>query len=469
MSISADSEEESATAERGVDIVDGVDDRQAPDDVTSARATWMSVARSAGVRVLVLPVSAILGVVNTRLIIENFGRDAFAQYGLLVALGALLPFADLGMAAAIMNAVGASEKPSTDRHVRAVLVTSIRVLLGSAAVLLAITGLISVAGWWPLLLGDGLMPGTGPFVAAACLATIAITLPVSFGQRVLSGLGKNHVTVAMLGLQTPIVLVVLLCLIRFDLGDGSYLPVVPYLVTGVISVLATVVAARLMHPAVGQSLRDVPRIRSVRGGRVFDVAWPMLVQMVALPVAMQSDRIVLSHVAGPAELAEYNLAAQMYLPIWQVVTAAGVALWPIFARARARGERGTNSPMPIAAGFAGAALAAAVVITIAAPWLADLASGGRIEIPTSLLLAFSFFMVLQGTKYPLGMFMTDAAGLRYQAVMIVMMLPVNLGISIVLAREFGPIGPVIGSAVGVLIFQVLANAWYVRQALRHDR
>jgi O-antigen/teichoic acid export membrane protein len=435
---------------------------------SSARATWIKVIQSAGVRMMVLPVSAILGVVNTRLIIENYGRDTFAQYGLLVALGNLLPFADLGMAAAIMNAVGESSHPSDDPKVRRVLLTSIRVLIGAAAVVLAITALITVAGWWPTLLGDGLLPGSGPFVAAACLGTIAITLPVSFGQRVLSGLGKNHVTVAILGLQTPAVLLVLLGLIRFDLGNGSWIPVIPYMVTGLISVVATLIAARLIHPAIGATLRKVPRIRTVKGGRVFDVAWPMLIQMIALPIAMQSDRIVLSHVSTPANLAEYNLAAQMYLPVWQVVSAAGVALWPIFARARAKGNRRAQSPLPISAGFCAGGILAVVVITLFAPWLADIASNGEIRISAGVLAAFSVFMVFQATKYPLGMYMTDAPGLRYQAVMIVAMLPINLGLSIVLASRYGAIGPVIGSAVGVFLFQVVANGFYVRRSLRRE-
>jgi hypothetical protein len=77
-------------------------------------------------------------------------------------------------------------------------------------------------------------------------------------------------------------------------------------------------------------------------------------------------------------------------------------------------------------------------------------------------------MVCQATKYPLGMFMTDAPGLRYQAFMVVLMVPVNLGLSIVLARRFGAVGPVIGSAVGVFFFQVVANWAYVRHVLRRE-
>ena len=35
---------------------------------------------SAGARLLVLPVSAILGIVVTRLVIDNYGQSAYAQY-----------------------------------------------------------------------------------------------------------------------------------------------------------------------------------------------------------------------------------------------------------------------------------------------------------------------------------------------------------------------------------------------------
>jgi O-antigen/teichoic acid export membrane protein len=428
-----------------------------------------SVIKSAGARVLVLPFSAVLGVLVTRLIIENFGKDAYVQYGLLVAIGMLLPFADLGMSAAVMNAIGGSDSPATDDHVHRILLTSIRVLVCSAAVILAVTAAISVAGLWPALMGDGLVPGSGPIAAALCLAVIAITLPVAIGQRVLTGLGRNHVTIAIAGLQTPVVLVVLLVLIRRGATDGSYIAVIPYCVTFLISLVATVVAARLVRPAVGRAIRDAARIRTVRGGKVFDVAIPMLVQMIALPIAMQSDRLVLSHVSDATNLGRYNLAASLYLPVWQVVQAAGVALWPIFARARAKGMSGSRSPMPMAAGFAAATAAACVVISLASGLLARFASDGEITIPAGLLVAFSVFMVCQAAKYPLGMFMTDAPGLRYQAAMIVISLPINLGLSILLAARLGAVGPVIGSTIGVFFFQVVANWLYVRRALKRGR
>jgi predicted tellurium resistance membrane protein TerC len=86
-----------------------------------------------------------------------------------------------------------------------------------------------------------------------------------------------------------------------------------------------------------------------------------------------------------------------------------------------------------------------------------------------LLVAFSVFMICQAAKYPLGMWMTDAPGLRYQAAMIVISVPINLGLSILLASRLGAAGPVIGSTIGVFFFQVVANWLYVRWAMRRAR
>jgi O-antigen/teichoic acid export membrane protein len=432
------------------------------------RQAWRMVGRSAGVRVAALALGAVLGIVNTRLIIDHFGQAAYAQYGLLVAIGALLPFADLGVSAAVINVVARAEHPGRDPRVRGVLTTAVRISVASMLVLLLVAAAFTVAGIWPALLGDGLMRHSGPAAAAICLALIAIAMPAGLGQRILTGLGANHVSIALMGLQAPLVLLALLAMVQLDTGGGAYVAVLPYVAVFALAVISTIYASRRVRPAAGQAFRDAPRLRSAQGGRVFDVAWPMLLQMIALPIAMQTDRIVLSHVSELRSLAEYNLASQMFTPVWQVVGAAGVALWPIFARARERPGEGepAASPTRMALAFAGAAALVCLLISLASPWLSARASGGSIHLGLGLVVAFSVLMVLQAAKYPLGMYMTDARGLRYQAFMIIVFLPVNLGLSWVLAVHLGAPGPVIGSAAGVLLSQVLANWIYVRRELR---
>ncbi len=203
---------------------------------------------------------------------------------------------------------------------------------------------------------------------------------------------------------------------------------------------------------------------SVRGERVFDTAWPMLVQMVALPLAMQSNRLILSHVTGVEDLATYSLASQMFNPIFSVSVAASMALWPVFAQARSRDDPRFRRHLSLV--FAAFALVAVAAMSLASGLLADMPPGGTIQLPLGLLLAFSVLMVVQAAKSPLGMYMTDAKGLRFQAYMALLMLPVNVGISILLAYTLGAAGPVIGSIVGVLLFQLVANWWYVAREER---
>ncbi len=293
-----------------------------------------------------------------------------------------------------------------------------------------------------------------------------MTLIVGFGQRLLTALDRNHLAIGLIGLQSPIVVLCVLGLIALGGVAGDYVAVAAYGATFVLSVVSCVVAARLIRPAVSIAVHDAPRLRSVRGARVFDVAWPMLVQMIALPLAMQTDRIVLSHVASVTDLAQYNLASQVFTPVWSVVNSAGAALWPLFARARARADHGDQSVSSLAVGFGAGAGAVSIVLAVCSPWLASVASGGTIRLPVGLVVAFTVFMALQGVKYPLGMYMTDARGLRYQALMILLLLPVNLGLSVWLAYRWGAAGPVVGSAVSVFLCQVLANWWYVRREVR---
>jgi O-antigen/teichoic acid export membrane protein len=424
-----------------------------------------SVMKGMGARLLVVPVSAGLGVLNTRLIITHFGTDTYAQYGLLTSIGTMLPFADLGMSVALMTAIGASKNPRTDENARLIMITVLRVLAGSAVVLSVISIAIWLAGGWNTILGGGLTTPGGAGAATICLCLIGFTILLGFGQRILIGIHKNHFNVLIVGLQTPVMVLVLLAVTHTGVTDGSYLAVAPYLVMLALNIWICWLAARWVAPLVGRSVRDALRLRTVRGGRVFNVAWPTLIQLVALPIGMQSDRIVLVHASTVTALTQYNLASQMFIPIWGVIIAGGIALWPIYARAQRHGEAYT-SPLKLSVGFGVAAGLVALVVGLFAPYLAHLASGGKVHLPVLLIVSFVLFIAVQAMKLPIGYFLTDAKGLAFQAYMILIFLPVNLGLSILFAARLGAAGPIIGSTVGVLGCQVIATWIYVQRRIR---
>lgn len=412
---------------------------------------------------LVLPISALLGIVVTRLIIDNYGQASYAQYMLLVGIVSLIPFADLGISASIMNATAAAEDPRTDSTLRGTLVSAMRILAGSATTLILVAIVLTATGAWSTLLGEGLDGRSGELAAGLCLATLGLAMLLGYGQRILIGLGKNALSILIGGLQTPIVLLVLFIAISLDWDFGPYVAVVSYAALIVTGALSLMIANRRIRPLLGEAWRDAWRIFRVRGERVFDTAWPMLIQMIALPLAMQSSRLVLSHVSGVEQLATYSLASQMFNPIFSVSVAASMALWPVFARARAVGKSDVSA-RTLSLLFAAFALVAVTAMSLLSGFLADLASGGRITLPIELVIAFAVLMVVQAAKSPLGMYMTDARGLRFQAYMVLMMLPVTVGLSIFLAGILGATGPVIASIAGVVVFQLVANWIYVARA-----
>jgi hypothetical protein len=123
----------------------------------------------------------------------------------------------------------------------------------------------------------------------------------------------------------------------------------------------------------------------------------------------------------------------------------------------------------MAGAFGACAAVLALAVGLASPFVAQLASGGAISLGLPVVVGFAVLMVLQAVKYPLGMYLTDAPGLRYQALMIVLMLPVNVALSWYLTGPLGAAGPVVGSVVGVALFEVLANLVVVRRRLRVSR
>lgn len=434
---------------------------------TSAGPSMFKILGSSAMsKVGVMVLSGALAVITTRLIIEHFGIGAYAQYGLLTSMGSLVPFADLGMSAAIINILASSENPRADAMVRRTLTTAFRVLVGSALVLITIGVVLSLTGAWPSVLGEGLQPG-GSTAALVCVLIFAITLPLGVGQRILTGLGKNHIQISTQAIAAPFVLGTVTVLVLTGAQAGNFVAVLSYTATTIVAAVALFLASRAIKPQLAKTFREVPKVRSSPGVRIMDVAWPMLAQMIALPIAMQTDRLLLSHLASNEELAQYNLGSQLFGMITQTISAAGIALWPVYARARAKGE--IKSPIKLSMFFLLGGVGLAAVLALMLPWVAPLISGGRITLDVWLAVAFVAFVGAQAAKYPLGMYMTDIRGLRFQVLPIVAMIPLNLGLSWILVEPIGAAGPVVGSAVAVTICQVLPNFWYVRRDLKVRR
>lgn len=412
-------------------------------------------------------VSGVLGLVTSRLIIGHFGTPAYAQYGLLTTLPNLLPFADLGIAAVVINAVAGSNDPRRDPFTRRTIVTAVRILLVSGTAIVGVAVAISLLGWWGPLLGEGLVQPGGDLAAFACMAVFGVALPLTVGQRILVGLKRTNQQVASQAVVAPFMLLTVGATVLLAVPAGNLLAVFSYLASALVSIICLWLAARALGPQLGRAFREVPKLRSVPSVPVLALAWPMLVQMVALPLAMQTQRILLSHLTGVDQLAQYNLASQLFGVILQTVAAAGLALWPIYAAARAQSR--IESPLFVSLWFLAGGVLLAGAFAVVSPWVVEFVTGGSFALDGWLVAGYVAFVAVQAAKYPTGMYMTDERGLRFQVIPVILMVPLTLGLSWWLIAPLGAAGAVIAATVAVAVCQVGPNLWYVRRDLARRR
>lgn len=433
---------------------------------TTRRQQFRAVGSTAIAKILLMGTSGLVGIFTTRLIISNFGTEAYAQYGLLTSLRDLLPFADLGVAAAAISVIASSQNPSQDDVVRRTLLSAFRIIFLSTATICLVAVVLTVFGLWRPLLGNA-MSEDAEVPAMLAMVIFALGLPLAVGTRVLVGLGRTTRQIANQFVVAPTMFLLVSLAVALSAPAGSWLAVFSYGANALAGALGLWQAARLLRPQLRRVARQLLRPRRFPGLRIMDVAGPMLVQMIMLPIALATDRIMLSHLTAGTELVEYSLGFQLFGIILQTVAAAGVALWPVFARNRATAT--VQAPWQMSFAFVGGGTVLALGLCLVSPWVVGFVSDGRIELPLSLLVAFSAYVAVEAAKFPLGMYMTDVRGLRFQIWPIVAMVPLKIGLALLLIPVLGAAGTVWSTVVAMGLCQVGVNAWWIRRDVARRR
>lgn len=407
-----------------------------------------SVLRSALARALSFVPIAVATLLTSRLIIHHFGIATFDSYALLLSLIFLIPLNNLGVGASITSAY-AAEGPESDQS-RRVTLTAARVLsvstLGTVVVGLVLGGV----GAWPTLLG----PASGPsFAVGAAVAIYALTFVPGLGQNMLLGLNRNHVTVLIQAAFAPFILIGVVLVIVFG-ASGRWVIIVPSAATLGVSVMTLVVAGRVARVSWGRIIAAIPFWRHHPGARIRAMSVPVLIITAATPLALQSDRIVLSHVSTKQAVAQYSVMMQIIAPALALISASAQPLWPMFTKARATGRRGPQLGRMLLV-FAAAALVLGAILAAVANPIAELIGGSQVHLGILLPVAGALTVVVTAISTPLSMSLMDPAGARFIAVTTVIALPVNIGLSILLGNLLDAPGPLLATALVAFPIQVV--------------
>jgi O-antigen/teichoic acid export membrane protein len=203
------------------------------------------------------------------------------------------------------------------------------------------------------------------------------------------------------------------------------------------------------------------------GTKMRHLAVPMLVIQIVGPLNDQLDRLILSHLSTVEAVATYALAAQLFNTASSLVSSLLPALWAEYA-----GIRAASGLQAVAArAFLYVRKLALLMVLFGASFsvlswlLAGTISAGRIHLPWLLCAVLGATLPLNALQTILGVAMTDPAGLRMQAILMVFTTATNLALSVALAARLGAVGPALATLV-VACVQVLVVGGLARRRLR---
>jgi len=428
--------------------------------------TQALLVRTMGARMMMLPIQVVASALVTLVTIRSIGVHAYATVGLLIGLQALFGFSNLGTSAAVSNAAGESLSLGVD-HLAHVCVSALRVTLLAGGILTLLSGIVALLGYWPSILGTG-DPDLLTLGALVAAAAVALLQPLSQGGTILMATGHTVSATAL----TVIASVVTLALV---LGGalGHAPPIVfvilPFLAQVGVALLGCVVAARTVGFSLMRMITSVTD-RTFRGPRIKHEAGPALVMWVLLPLAYQTDRLLINHLSTPDQLASYNLAAQIFAALFSIVAVGSASLWGHYSNARVTAslpEAGAFVRVSLA--FAGIGTILAVGYVLVTPLAVSLISGHQIKVSLWTLLCFGVLLIAQSFHQPSAMLQTDKAGLRFNAGAVAVMTVLNLTLGLVLTGPLGAAGPVLSSAIALIIALAMPSFIRARHILGRNK
>jgi O-antigen/teichoic acid export membrane protein len=412
-------------------------------------------------RIAGTPLIAVVGLLNTAIIVHETGDAVFGLVSLITNLSLLLPFADLGIGAVITTACSKSRDLTGDRVATETIRRGLRTLCLVALGLSVIAVTLAAMDLWGWLLGSS---SGGPDRIAVTLAVclIAFGIPAGIGIRILIGLDLNHVAVLMT--MSNAVFTVAITLALRAIG----VPPIWYAVSAAGGVLignciATAVALRLSGLK-RISLLDTSRTRTHE--RLLAGSGWIFIASIGLPLGLQTHRLILSHTATTGELSRYALMAQVYAIAWMVFSTAGTALWPVFVKRREDYRATTRLWLQSTLLFGAVAGVAAVVMTFVGPWATSVLSSGQLTATYGLSFAFGLLLVVQCLHLPAGVMLTTPTEMRWQAFCIAAMGIVSVVLGIWLSRQWGGIGVVAATVAAVVLAQLIPDALWITRLLR---
>jgi O-antigen/teichoic acid export membrane protein len=412
-------------------------------------------------RVVGTPLIALVGLLNTAVIVRQTGEAVFGLVSLVTTLTLLLPFADLGIGAVVISACSRPGRLTDDREAVATVQHGLRRLNLVAVALILISLVIMATDSWGFLLGSTAGPADRIAITiAVCL--IGLGVPAGIGVRILIGLDMNPLAVMLTMSNAVFTLLITLALKTAGI-TGIW-----YGVSGAGGALignCIATALALQISGLGWSAFARPGAEHAANRLLEGSLWMFLVS-IGLPLGLQSQRLILSHVSTSAELSRFALIAQVYAVTSMMFGTAGMALWPVFVKRRTDLRTSTRLWLRSMAVFGALSALAGVGIVVLGPWATSVLSGGHLVATRALAIAVALLLVVQCIHLPGGMMLTMPQEMRWQSHCLLAMGVSSVVLGVWWGGRWGGTGVVAAAVVATVAAQVVPDVMWIPRLLR---
>jgi len=399
------------------------------------------------------------------LTVRYLGPVRYGVWMTALSIVGFLSLTNLGMGNALITLIARTDAADDERDAGRYVSTAV-FLFAAISLILAVVAIATfpIIPWGAVFnVPAGPLSSDAGRVAAAVVGVYLVGIPIGLVTQIRLGYQQGYVTAcwdaagSVLTVATVAVAVVVGASLPVLVAAAAAAPL-----AGSIANFGLLVRKRpALRPRLSSAERRHAQVLLRSGGLFFFL-------QLALVIGFSTDNFVAAQVLGPSAVTQYAVPRGLAFAGIGLLTVFIAPLWPAYAEALARNDRGwvlRTLRRSIVLSTA-VATAGAMVFLMAGRPIIRLWSRGAVVPSRSLLLGFAIWIVLASAGAALAMFLNAAHVVGLQVICSSLMAIANITLSIFLAKEIGVAGIIWGSVIAYSIFIVVPYTFLVPRVLR---
>ncbi len=396
-------------------------------------------------------------------LLQHLGNAQLGVWLLLLSVGQMLVFADLGLGNGLMTAIAAATGTEQPARLGRTASSGAAALFGVAAILLCIGGIAWLVLPWERW-GGASWTTTEWQALAIAVVCLLLSGPAGVGARIQSGLQQGYIASLWQGVGNLLALGAVLVGVWADRG----LPMLIALFYGtpvVVMVANSLWYFLRVQPALRPRWAAIDRHTLFNVGRMSGI---FFVLQLTLAATMATDNLVLTLVLGVEAVPQYAVPARLFAYIGVGISIFLMPLWPAYAEAIGRGD-GDWVRRTFRISLAGAVLAATLLAGALYYWREEILHawvGESFPIDAGVIGALAIWTVFESAGIAVAMLLNGGQCLRLQLGVAAALAVASLPCRMALLAWLGPAGLPAGTVIAYILTTAVPLAVFLPRYLR---